>query len=653
MYLKKIVFISLSIILLIQGFAYSSNNKGISKSHATNPSISRDPAWFFCREDRGEVENSLTYRDTYNNVFSLQKLSFGDKIKLIKGESRLKYNDPRAAYNIVYEVYQKNDKDTKVNYLMGQCLIASEEYTKAVKYLEISVQSNAPISRKAHLHLGIAYHRSGQIDKAISEFEKYKKLISPSRAKNDNIDKYIAQCNLAKEQMSNPQPVKIVTLGSGVNSKYPDYSPSVTADGKILIFTSRRPDTKGKKMDESDFMFYEDIYISRWNDTSHTWSTAVNNFEGALNTKFHDANLSISANGKQILVYRNVPGETKSGDIYYSDLGNGGKWSAPKPFGSAINTSYFESSACLTPDGKTLYFVSERKGGYGRADIYMSHKISTTEWGEAQNIGSNINTEGDEISLFLHPDGKTLYFSTNGRNGLGGYDIYKTTNEDGQWIQPVNIGYPINTLGDDLYFTITSDNVAYYVSDQESGLGAEDIYQVQFLKQNMELDKMKEAPSAVIEQEMASMKKSVIIEMPIIAKQPEVIKPEVEVKETIQANEQVVQPAALEENKKVVATNTNVFETKYIPFEVKSSDVKMNDQQVSELNTIIEYLVAHPSVKIQVSSNGLGGSYQRILAQNRSWNIADYFRQNGVEYLNVIIDTNDKGTNRVAVKILK
>lgn len=589
-----------------------------------------------------------TYSNNINNASTLQNLSFGDKVKLIKGKGRLRYNDHQAAYKLVYEVYLKNDKDAEVNYLMGQCLVAAEEYKQAVKYLEFSLQSTTSISPKAHLYLGIAYHRSGEVDKALAEFNKYKKLVSPSQAKANDIDRYIAQCNMVKEQMKNPQPVKIVTLGVGVNSKYPDYSPSVTADGKTLIFTSRRPDTKGKKVDETDFMFYEDIYMSRWNDTTHTWSVAANNFDGSLNTRFHDANLSISANGKQILVYRNVPGETKSGDIYYSDLASNERWSAPKPFGPTINTSYFESSACLSPDAQTLYFVSERKGGYGRGDIYVSHKISKTEWGEAQNIGNKINSEGDEISLFLHPDGKTLYFSTNGRDGMGGYDIYKTIYENGQWATPANIGYPINTLGDDLYFTITSDNTAYYVSDQENGMGAEDIYQVQFFQpSDMESPKPKaeiQQVSTPSIQEVAAINETIIMDAPVIEKQAETKNIEVE----------ATQPVLLsDKKKKVVAENTNIFETKYILFEVGNSEVTMNEQQETEVNALVEYLVANPSAKIRVSGNELGNNYQHVLAQNRSWNVAEFFRKNGVEYSNVIIDSNDKGTNRVAVKIVK
>lgn len=593
---------------------------------------------------------------SHDGVSAVQGISLRDKLKLLKGKNRLRYNDYKSAYNLLNEVYQKDPKNPKVNYLLGQCLIASEDFKQAVQHLETAVESN--LSAQSHLYLGIAYHRSGQLDKALTEFDNYKKQVSVAKAQNSDVDKYVAQCNLAKEQMLHPQPVKIINLGTGVNSKYPDYSPSVTADGKTLIFTSRRPDTKGKKMDENDFMFYEDIYMSRWDDANQSWSTASNNIDGLLNTKFHDANLSISANGKQILVYRNVPGETKSGDIYYSDLTNTGKWSEPKPFGSTINTTYFESSACLTPDGKTLYFVSERKGGYGRGDIYESRKTSTNEWGEAKSLGDMINTEGDEISLFLHPDGKTLYFSSDGRNGLGGYDIYKTTYVDGKWMQPLSVGYPINTVGDDLYFTITSDNVAYYVSDQESGLGAEDIYQIQFLKPNIETAAKKELPTLAKEEKKVEELPQKEAVNAVSEKREETFegasKKEVIVSQTVQQKEQVIQSTPLVEKKKTASVvNTNVFEVKYIPFEVKNSEIKLSDQQEAELNAMIDYLTLNTTAKVQVSVNEVGDSYQRLLAQNRAWNVAGYFRQNGVEYSNVIISGTDKGNDRVVVKIIK
>jgi outer membrane protein OmpA-like peptidoglycan-associated protein/tetratricopeptide (TPR) repeat protein len=581
-------------------------------------------------------------------INSGQGISFGDKIKLIKAKNRLRYNDQKTAYNLIYEVYQKDEKNPIGNFWMGKCLLASEDYKKAVQHLEMVLQSSEKLNKETRLYLGIAYHRSGDIDKALIEFEHYKQIVSPSRAKRNDLDKFVLQCNAAKEQMKNPQKVKIINLGSEINSKYPDYSPSVTADGKTLIFTSRRPDTKGKKVDENDYMFYEDIYMSRWNESAKSWTTATNEIEGLLNTKFHDANLSISANGKQILIYRNVPGQTKSGDIYYSDLNNSGKWSEPKSFGTEINTSYFESSACITPDGKTLYFVSERKSGKGRGDIYVSRKTSNGDWIEAENIGDLINTADDEISLFLHPDGKTLYFSSDARGGLGGYDIYKTTVENDVWSQPVNLGYPINTVGDDLYFTITSDNVAYYVSDQESGLGAEDIYQVQFSVAEVKDEVQLLSESTGKKEELVKE-----IEKVIVKKEVETPKEEIKT-DAVQPKEEKEVLVAEEKKKPVAKSNKNIFETIYVSFADKESDLQLNEASEADLSAILDYLTQNPSVKVQVSANESGNSYQSLLSQNRSWNIANYFRKNGVKYSNVIITSgNDKGVNRVAVKILK
>jgi hypothetical protein len=267
-------------------------------------------------------------------------------------------------------------------------------------------------------------------------------------------------------------------MGELINSQYDEYGPSISADGKTLIFTSRRPNNKGGAVDINDGKFYEDIYIAEWDDEKNSFGEAKP-IQGRINAEYHDACLSISPDGKFIFVYKNIPGQTKSGDIYMSKLSGTGKWGAPEPLPKQINSSYFESSASLSADGKWLYFVSERRGGMGNGDIYRSKRISKTEWGEAENLGPVINTEEDEISVFIHPDGKTLFFSSKGHNTMGGYDIFKSVYENGQWSKPENIGYPINTLDDDLHFVLSSDNqTAYYSAIDPNGYGERDILKI-------------------------------------------------------------------------------------------------------------------------------------------------------------------------------
>jgi Tol biopolymer transport system component len=298
--------------------------------------------------------------------------------------------------------------------------------------------------------------------------------------------------------LNNPRKVQLKNVGEAINSEYPDYSASVSADGQTLIFTSRRPESTGKLQDPDDGKFFEDIYISRKDSLSGKW-LAAEPVEGNLNTEGHDANMSISADGKQIFVYRNV-GYTKSGEIFVSKLGRTGKWSAAKPVEGDVNTSYFESSACVSPDGKTMYFVSEReKGGFGMGDIFMSRREGKNEWGKAVNLGPIINDEYDQIGVFIHPDGKTLYFASNSPKAIGGYDIFKTSFENGMWTKPENLGSPINTLGDERFFCMSTDGkTAWLSSDREGSAGELDIWEIDFSEVKKESQTQIEAQSEPI-----------------------------------------------------------------------------------------------------------------------------------------------------------
>jgi Tol biopolymer transport system component len=201
---------------------------------------------------------------------------------------------------------------------------------------------------------------------------------------------------------------------------------------------------------------------------------------GAVNTDGHDGCSSISPAGNQLFLFKNDPaGASRGGDIYVSRLSSTGKWSNPKSLAKPINSSYYEDGACISPNGKTIYFISERPGGFGHADIYTAEKKSGSEWDLPKNIGVEINTPEDEGGLFLAPDGKTLFFTSKGHGSMGGYDIFKTVNEKGKWSAPVNLGYPINTVNNDMGFTLSVDaQTGYFSSNRKGGLGGRDIYKV-------------------------------------------------------------------------------------------------------------------------------------------------------------------------------
>jgi hypothetical protein len=412
-------------------------------------------------------DTSLGFFDNANN-----------RLKAQKARHLFLNGDTKGALEIYHEVHKSNSQNAALNTRIGECYLVLKNYSKAKEYLEKAYLINPLDPRETAFYLGQALHRLGEFDRAIQLFDEY---IKDNNTKKEEVKDAIffkQQVATAKELMSKPKDVTISNMGELINSQYDEYGPSISADGKTLIFTSRRPNNKGGAVDINDGKFYEDIYIAEWDDEKNSFGEAKP-IQGRINAEYHDACLSISPDGKFIFVYKNIPGQTKSGDIYMSKLSGTGKWGAPEPLPKQINSSYFESSASLSADGKWLYFVSERRGGMGNGDIYRSKRISKTEWGEAENLGPVINTEEDEISVFIHPDGKTLFFSSKGHNTMGGYDIFKSVYENGQWSKPENIGYPINTLDDDLHFVLSSDNqTAYYSAIDPNGYGERDILKI-------------------------------------------------------------------------------------------------------------------------------------------------------------------------------
>ncbi|PLX11912.1 MAG: hypothetical protein C0594_03010, partial [Marinilabiliales bacterium] len=394
--------------------------------------------------------------------------------------------------------YEENSNDPLLNFRMGECYIKVKEMDKALKHLESVEGLDSLAYRDLFLLLGQAYHYEGRVDEAIDAFYNYKDQLEKRKIKLSDSEKHyvnvlLKQCLTAKELMKNPVNVKIKNVGKNINSEYTDANPSITADGKTLIFTSRRPGTTGGKIDPSVEEYYDDIYMSKWDDKTNSWGPCTQ-LKEPINTDGHDANLSITPDGTKIFLYKNIRGETKSGDIYISEIEDDGSWGNPKPFENEyVNSTYFESSAVISADGNKMFFVSEReRGGYGNGDIYVSEKVGEV-WGKPENLGPVVNSVEDEIGIFIHPDGKTLFFTSKGHNTMGGYDVFMTVLEDGVWSVPVNLGYPINTTKDEIHFVFTTDRqTAYQTSNRDEAMGKYDILEIDmsnYFEENTQIDK--------------------------------------------------------------------------------------------------------------------------------------------------------------------
>jgi len=370
-----------------------------------------------------------------------------------------------------------NPDNARLNYKIGNCYLNTIQKTNSIAFFEKALKLDPNVSPDINYLLGQAYQLNYEFDKAISKYKEYRQSLSPADITSfgKGIDKKNKECENGIKLVNDSVRVFIDNLGDVANSVYPEYSPIINADESVMIFTSRRNNTTGEDKDPSDNKYYEDIYITYKNN--NIWSPPKNPGK-PLNTNYHDATVGLSPDGQKLFTYKGSNG----GDIYQCDL-KGDEWSKPSKLGKNINTKSHESSASFSYDGKIIYFVSNKPGGYGGNDIYMS-KIDKKgkNWGKAVNLGPVINTPYNEEGVFMLPDGKTLYFSSKGHKTMGGYDIFKSVYENGKWSEPINLGYPINTTDDDVFFSITaSGEHGYYSSAKAGGKGDQDIYLITFL----------------------------------------------------------------------------------------------------------------------------------------------------------------------------
>lgn len=370
-----------------------------------------------------------------------------------------------------------NANNALLNYKIGVCYLHSGQKEKSTSFLEKAFKLNKNVSEDIHYYLGSSYHMNMQFDKAVKEYQTAKIAAKPSdKEKTSDIDKKLMECKNGMEMIKRPVKVTIENIGSSVNSSFPDYAPVTSADESAMMFTSRRDNTTGGGIDEFDRLYYEDIYISA--NVDGKWSESKNMGNLVNTSNRHDATVALSADGQKLFIYLDDQ-LNGSGNIYECDL-KGTEWERPVKLGETINSKYHESSASLSADGTTLYFTSNRDGGFGKHDIYKcTWDEKNNSWGEAVNLGNVTNTAYEEHSVFIHPDGKTLFFSSEGHKSMGGFDIFKSRydKKKNKWSKPENIGYPINSTDDDINFVISaSGKHAYFSSYKKDGLGEKDIY---------------------------------------------------------------------------------------------------------------------------------------------------------------------------------
>jgi outer membrane protein OmpA-like peptidoglycan-associated protein/tetratricopeptide (TPR) repeat protein len=358
--------------------------------------------------------------------------------------------------------------DPLVNFKAGIASLEEERYSQAVAFLERAYELKPDVDEGINYHLAMSYQKDHQFDKARQQFEilkkKNKKLAPVANQK-------IAECLLADSVMRVPANADIHAVKGEVNTPFAELAPLISSDGKILIFTSNRTEDayQAKSGTNAGDIFTSKLSGGEWREAER--------IGGSINVKLHEAGTSLSADDKTLLLYY----EDGGGDIYSSSLQDE-SWTKPVALNQFINhPQYREAGACLSPDGKKLYFSSNRPGGRGGYDLYVSELGANGQWGRPSNLGSPVNTRRDETSPFLDAPGTTLYFASDGHATLGDKDIFKSALQNGKWSTPQNLGYPINTSAYEEHFVLTGDGaLGFLTSRRDREPGNTDIYQVRF-----------------------------------------------------------------------------------------------------------------------------------------------------------------------------
>ncbi len=430
------------------------------------------------------------------NLTSTQKKAYKDNFKegtlLMSGDNFGRADERLSDTTLQYFLRcYAIDSNANVSYIIGKLYVATAMHkaaglpylVKAVKDITKKYYADDPSEKHAppmaYYWLARAQLVNYQFDNAIANLTTFKKMLKPGDARPKDVAYWLGCCNSGKDLMQNQVDCRVVSLGDGVNSTFDDYSPVITADESQLYFTSKRPITGDTSHNR------ESIWMS--SSMMNKWGTPQNEPSLLSAMGGNSATVSLSPDGQAMVVYQSS--SVDNGMIYVSKL-NGMNWSRPTLIDTGAGTGvidskgskYFTPSACMSPDGKTLYFSSDRPGGTGGLDLYRSDMGTDGSWGPAVNLGASINTKYNEDCPFVSFDGSLLFFSSEGHNSMGGYDVFMCkAGQGGDWGDAQNLGYPINTPDDDKYFVLSADGKrGYYNTVRLGSMGERDLYKVTF-----------------------------------------------------------------------------------------------------------------------------------------------------------------------------
>lgn len=416
----------------------------------------------------------------------VEKIAGKEKKFVRKGRNAYRKGEYWKAKSFYDKVTAENP--TKPEYWLETGIVyydSQVEREKSIIYFEKALELSLDDTMPEILYYAAkAYHFNGEYEKAIEYYNLFLNNVKNTKKGMETRQEVIREieiCNNGVDLRGQKatRDVTVENMGENVNSDYPDYIPVVTNDEDLILFCSRRPPGKKKGLDG---LYFEDIfYTTKKSDGEWQPASVIDKSSGYINKeinegKEHEAPISLSPDGKILYIY-------KQNSIWKSTKDDNGKWSVPVRMNQNVNIGTANPSIFITPDEQELFIVSVgAEGGFGERDIYYARKNENGTWDKPVNLGPIINTPYKEDAPFLSKDGKTLYFASEGHNSMGGFDIYKTVrDENGNWSEPVNIGAPINSAGDDIYYVENDEGtLAYYASMRPGSFGYLDLYTASF-----------------------------------------------------------------------------------------------------------------------------------------------------------------------------
>jgi outer membrane protein OmpA-like peptidoglycan-associated protein/tetratricopeptide (TPR) repeat protein len=527
------------------------------------------------------------------------------------------YEEALYLYN---ELLKTDPTNYNLNFLIGACYLSlNGQKSRALPYLEEAVKGISAgyregsykerfAPRESLFALARTYHIMNRFDPAIEYYQKYRNaMIKNKFADIEYVNAQIKSCELAESMVTKPIEVQFLAPGGVMNENKGNYNPVFSGNDSLLIFMVDKP-------------FYHAIMMSRL--LKGGWSEPVV-LNGELGSDGDCYPVSLSFNGRELYLVKKNQHES---DIYVSRL-NQGHWTSIEKLNTNINTEYNESHASISADNSKLYFTSDRPGGYGALDIWVSEKSPGKDWGKPKNLGAKVNSFYNEDTPFITIDGKKLYFSSQGHATMGGYDIFITSMlPDGNWSFSENIGYPVSTAEDDLFYVPRKNGEIGYLSTVDSLSGDRIIYAVRMGPKeeiNIGVRKQKEGASdtiaeisQVVTEEPSGQAGSTGEEFPV---------------KTTEAEHLAEESHYREDAKTEPLPEDQYWVLNSIMFDFNRYD--LNDEAKREADRIIEVLLKYPEINVELTghTDAVGTSEYNIrLSNNRANTVAEYFVKKGL-----------------------